>query len=84
MVAGLVWGEIAALVAIAGRPTITERHFVVLGLSVGAFALVDRVVSQELDRLAPMMRRRSFIATVVTVSIVIIGVVLAAVFRSLF
>ena len=79
----LLMGEVAALVAVAGRPTILERHFVVAGLAMGAFAVVDRFTDQEIERLVATTRLRARMALLVVFLALLIGPIAVSVFAAL-
>jgi hypothetical protein len=53
---GCVLGELAALVAISGHPTLIEQKLVVGGLILGGLMVVDRFVDIEFERLIETMR----------------------------
>ena len=65
LVLGLMAAEVAALTALAGRPTPFERKFVILGLVIGGFALALRFLGHEIDALDQNIGNRWVKAVVV-------------------
>jgi 4-hydroxybenzoate polyprenyltransferase len=81
--AALLAGEVAALVAVAGRPTRLERECVVFALALGALLVLDRFCDREIDRLNETMRRPARVAVVLVFFLVTAGLVGAAALAAL-
>jgi hypothetical protein len=75
MMIALVLAEVAALTALAGRPTRVERGYVIGGLSVGGLGVVVRFLDVEFERLVAVTGRRTRLAVILVVTIVLLGLV---------
>ena len=75
--ASLVLAEVAAFTALAGRPTATERQYVILGLVIGGMSLVARFADDALDELNEVIARPWLRLTIVLAwSIGVIGLLI--------
>jgi len=78
MMLGVAFGLVAAMTALAGRPTQTERRYVIVGLCVAGVSVAERFLDREIDLLieATPGRRHLRVALIVVYALALFACVM--------